>query len=282
MKQKYDWLITPESLQGKVLERKGCKLHYWIGGSGSKKPLLVMSHGATMDHRMFNAQVEKLHSDYRLMVWDVRGHGLSMPLEGSFELPDCAEDLHAILQKEEASEVVLIGQSMGGYISQYYYLNYPERVKAMVIIGATSIAFSYPKWQIIALKASLPVFSIWPHRHFTETVAKSTALKDDVRNYARKVLGDLDPRIFHTIWKAVTVSINEQGIPDFKINVPFLLTHGDRDNAGVIRKHAPSWAAAEKDVRYVIIPDASHNANQDNPEFFNEALINYLTEINGK
>lgn len=281
MKQKIDWLNTPDCLQGKVLERKGCKLHYWIGGTGNDQPFLVMSHGATMDHRMFNAQVEKLHPDYRLLVWDARGHGLSVPLNGQFELSDCAEDLHAILQEEGVSEVVLIGQSMGGYISQYFYLGYPEKVKAMVVIGATSIAFAYPKWQVIALKASLPLFSLWPHRHFTETVARSTALKDDVRSYARKVLGDLDPHNFRAVWKAVTLSINEQGMPDFKINVPFLLTHGDRDNAGVIRKQAPSWAASEKDVRYLVIPDASHNANQDNPEFFNEVLVNFLAEITG-
>lgn len=276
--QKYDWLNTPACLQEKVLLRKGCKLHYWIGGSGSDKPLLVMSHGATMDHRMFNAQVEKLHKYYRLLVWDARGHGLSLPLAGQFELPDCAKDLYAILEEEGVSEVVLIGQSMGGYISQYFYLKYHEKVKAMVVIGATSIAFAYPKWQIIALKASLPLFSLWPHRHFTETVARSTALRNDVRCYARKVLGDLDPRNFQAIWKAVTLSVNEKGIPDFKINVPFLVTHGDHDNAGVIRKQAPSWAASEKDVRYVVIPDASHNANQDNPDFFNKVLINFLTE----
>ena len=279
MIQEYNWLKTPEFMQGKVIERKGCRLHYWTNSSASEKPLLVMTHGATMDHRMFNAQVEKLHPDYRLLVWDVRGHGLSLPLAGQFELPDCAADLHAILQEEEVSEVILIGQSMGGYISQYFYLNYPEMVKAMAVIGSTSIAYAYPKWQIIALKASLPLFSLWPHSHFTETVARSTALRDDVQKYARKVLGDLEPRNFRAIWKAVTLSVNEKGMPDFKINIPFLLTHGDQDNAGVIRKQAPSWAASERDVRYVVIPNASHNANQDNPDFFDDLLIDFLKKI---
>ncbi len=281
MKKKYDWFNTPPVMQKKVLERKGCQLHYWTGGSGSDKPLLVLSHGATMDHRMFNAQVEKFHSDYRLLVWDARGHGLSLPLSGRFDLPDCAEDLNAILEEEGVSEVVLIGQSMGGYISQYFYLKYPEKVQAVVVIGSTSIAFAYPKWQIIALKVSLPLFSLWPHKHFTETVARSTALNDDVRDYARMILNDLEPRNFLAIWKAVTLSVNEKGIPEFKINVPFLLTHGDSDNAGVVRKQAPSWAASEKDVRYVVIPNASHNANQDNPVFFNEVLGDFLAEITG-
>lgn len=39
-----------------------------------------------------------------------------------------------------------------------------------------------------------------------------------------------------TIWKAVTQAVNEKGIPGHMIRVPLLLTHGDQDNTGVIRK----------------------------------------------
>ncbi len=58
--------------------------------------------------------------------------------------------------------------------------------------------------------------------------------------------------------------------------MPFLLTHGGHDGTGSIRKQAPTWAAYEPDVKYVVIPDAGHNANQDNPEFFNRALREFM------
>ena len=60
--------------------------------------------------------------------------------------------------------------------------------------------------------------------------------------------------------------------------MPLLLTHGDQDATGSIRRQAPWWAAYEPDVRYVVIPDASHNANQDNRAFFNETLRAFLQQ----
>ncbi len=74
---------------------------------------MVMTHGATIDHRMFNAQVEALSTNYMVLVWDVRGHGLSRPLPKGFRLEDCADDLVAILDCLGAGQAFLAGQSMG-------------------------------------------------------------------------------------------------------------------------------------------------------------------------
>lgn len=257
------------------LERPGCTIHYWLGGAADR-PLVVFTHGATMDHAMFDEQVRALLPDYRVLTWDVRGHGESRPLQGDFTLADCAADLIALLDKVGVEQAVLVGQSMGGYISQYAYLYHPERVQAMVIIGATSIALPYGRMEIIALKASLPLFGIWPFGHFKRTVAKTTAIKPEIRAYALETINKLSHQEFLQIWKAVTLAIKEEGIPGHQIRVPLLLTHGDQDTTGVIRRDAPKWAAYEPDVEYVVIPHAAHNANQDNPEFFNRILLEFL------
>ena len=77
-----DFLNTPTVLSERTLLRDGCPLHYWVGGP-VERPLLLL-HGATMDHRMFNAQVEAFVSDYRLLVWDARGHGQSQSIGAAF------------------------------------------------------------------------------------------------------------------------------------------------------------------------------------------------------
>lgn len=273
--QNVNHLETPAFLTEHVLERPGCALHYWLGGS-EDRPLLVFLHGATMDHRMFNAQVYALISDYRVLVWDARGHGKSRPMSGSFTLQDCASDLKAILDHHEIRQVVLVGQSMGGYIAQYFYLHYPEAVQAMVIIGSTCIAQPYAQWEVWGLKVSLLVFDWWPFEHFKRIVAQHNAIQPDVREYVTKTIDQIDRRDFLTIWKAVTLAVDGRGIPGHHIRVPLLLTHGDQDNAGTIRKRAPGWAAYEPDVRYGVIPNAGHNANQDNAAFFNGLLQEFL------
>jgi pimeloyl-ACP methyl ester carboxylesterase len=47
-----DYLHTPKLLTEHIIEYRDCPLHYWLAGD-TDKPLIVMTHGATMDHRMF-------------------------------------------------------------------------------------------------------------------------------------------------------------------------------------------------------------------------------------
>ena len=266
---------TPPGLTSHVLERDGCPLHYWTGGPADR-PAVVLTHGATMDHRMFNAQVPALLDQYRVLVWDVRGQGQSQPIGAGFSLTGCADDLAALLDAEGIDRAVLIGQSLGGYIDQYLYLAHPERVQAMVVIGATDIGHAYSRWDMLALKASMPLIGLWPYGHFTRTVANTIGLRPEVRAYALAAIRQIPRADFLTIWQAVTLAISAEGIPGQRIRVPLLLIHGDRDRTGTIRRDAPGWASREPDVEYVVIPEAAHNANQDNPAFFNRTLLDFL------
>ncbi|MFO7537373.1 MAG: alpha/beta hydrolase [Chloroflexota bacterium] len=273
-----DFMNTPAVLSERTLFRDGCPLHYWIGGP-AERPLLVFMHGATMDHRMFNAQVDAFAPHYRLLVWDARGHGKSQPIGAGFSLAQCTQDMLAILDELGVEQAVLCGQSLGAYIAQYLYRQAPQRVQAMMIIGSTPIAQAYSRWEIWALKASLPLFRLWPYSHFTQTIARSTAQTPAVQSYALQAARQIDRADFATIWQAVTMAVNEKGDPSLRIEVPLLLVHGDNDRAGTIRRDMPRWAERETNVSYHIIPQAAHNANQDNPEFTNRVIKEFLESL---
>ena len=272
-----DWLETPQILEPHVLQRHGCPIHYWTGGPAGR-PAVVFLHGATMDHRMFNAQVPVVAQSYRVLVWDARGQGRSQPIGDAFTLQECADDLLAVLDQENQPDAIFVGQSLGGYIAQFAYLAQPGRVRALAVIGTTCIALPYTRAEVWTLKATLPLFNLWPYGHLRSTIAKNTALRPDVIAYAQKAVDQIARRDFLTIWKAVSLAVDEKGIPGHHIKVPFLLTHGDQDKTGSIRKQAPEWAAYEPDCRYRVIPDAGHNANQDNPAAFNAVLLDFLAE----
>lgn len=258
-----------------MLERAGCPLHYWLGGP-AERPLLVLMHGATMDHRMFNAQIPRLLPRYRVLVWDGRGQGRSQPLGARFDLETCAADLLAILDRHEVETAVLIGQSLGGYIAQQVYLAAPQRVQAMVILGSTPLAKAYSRFDVWALRQSLRVFKLWPYDHLMRVVAKFTAVRPEIQAYAYNAIRQISRDDFIKIWSGVTTAVNEKGMPDLRIRVPLLLTHGSRDFTGTIRRDMPRWADWEPDAEYAVIPQAGHNANQDNPDFFNNLLHLFL------
>jgi pimeloyl-ACP methyl ester carboxylesterase len=75
---------------------------------------------------------------------------------------------------------------------------------------------------------------------------------------------------------AAANSLHEE--PNYRIMKPLLLVHGERDNLGNIKKDAPKWAARDPHCHYVVIPDAGHCSNQDNPEFFNRTLLEWLAQ----
>jgi len=65
-------------LIGAILEINGCPLHYWTGGKADA-PLLVFTHGATIDHHEWDATLQIVGGGFRVMAWDLPGHGLSRP-----------------------------------------------------------------------------------------------------------------------------------------------------------------------------------------------------------
>ncbi|QPC84512.1 alpha/beta hydrolase [Phototrophicus methaneseepsis] len=270
-----DYTTTPSALTEYTIDRPGCTVHYWLGGEADR-PLVVMMHGATMDHRMFNAQVTALLPEYRVLVWDARAHGKSLPNTADISLESFVQDMLAILDELGVAQVILMGQSLGGYIAQQLYKIAPQRVQAMIIIGSTPIAKAYSKLEIWTLKATLPLFNVWPHGHFTKVVANNTTIKEDVRAYALQAVQHIPREDFLRIWKAVTLAIDSQGKPDFHITVPLLLVHGDQDKTGTIKRDMPIWPRIHPQAEYHVIPDAGHNANQDNPTVMNDLLLAFL------
>jgi pimeloyl-ACP methyl ester carboxylesterase len=91
-----------------VIDRPGCHIHYWLAGPANA-PLVALSHAALVDHTFFASQVPALVSRFRVMSWDIRGHGASRPLDGSFAIPHAVDDLVAILDSVGAARASCSG-----------------------------------------------------------------------------------------------------------------------------------------------------------------------------
>jgi 3-oxoadipate enol-lactonase len=271
-----NYQVTPPFLTKQVFERKGCPIHYWVGGSPEQAAVVCM-HGALMDHRMFNGQTPVLLDRFRFLTWDARGHGKSQPI-GLVKptITDYVEDALEMMDHAGVEKAVLIAQSLGAYVAQHLTRSHLQRVSALVLIGSTPIAFRLSKMEYWALQYSVPIFGLWPYKSLKPFMARNTTLKEDIYNYALSAMHQVDRQTFLSIWSAVSSAVSTEGYPDFKINIPFLLTHGDSDRTGTIRRDGPRWAAADPNLEYVVIPQAGHNANQDNPSFFNRILLDFL------
>jgi pimeloyl-ACP methyl ester carboxylesterase len=232
-----------------------------------------------MDHRMFDPQLPVLtQAGYRVLTWDMRGHGVSKPIGRTpITIRDFADDLLAILNElGVATPICVVGQSLGALLAQDIVYRHAERVACVVVIGATCMTLPIAWWESAALKSSPFWLRLWPYAQFQRLLARVTALRPEVQAYALEATRQLNKQEFFHIWEAVAGAIRP--IPGYRIEHPLLLTHGDQDRTGNIAKTAPRWAARDPNSRYEVIPDASHNANQDNPVVFNRILLDFLGE----
>ncbi|MEM9675892.1 MAG: alpha/beta hydrolase [Bacteroidota bacterium] len=251
-------------------------VHYWVGGQGSET--LVFTHGATMDHALFNLQLPYFQDRYRIVTWDVPAHGCSRPYAG-FSLKTAAQILVQILDEESISQVHLIGQSMGGYISQIVTVDYPDRVSSFCSVGASPLDISYysrlDRWLLSIAPALL---QLYPYSILVNSIAKQVSQQPESEAYARRVLSKLTKnevaRIMRVVYEGV-IAYSEQRI---RLTCPILITYGEMEKSGKVKPYCQRWAK-EESLPLVVIPEAAHNANLDNAAAFNQVLDNFLQRV---
>jgi pimeloyl-ACP methyl ester carboxylesterase len=255
--------------------RDGCTIHYWLAGRPDR-PLVVFTHGAAIDHREWDAALAAVAGEYRFVTWDVRMHGASRPNPVPFTIPRATDDLVALLDQLGAAQAILVGHSMGGNITQEVIFRFPTRVRAAVLLGCANNTGKLTAFERLQLRVSGPLFALYPWNLLRRQSADVSADRPEVRSYLYEAFGQMSKSEFVTVLLDLVKVLHEE--PDYRIPVPFLLTHGAHDGTGNIRRAAPGWARREPHCEYVVVPEAGHMANMDNPTFFNQLLRRFLRQ----
>lgn len=104
-------------------------------------PVVVLVHGGPgLSLEAMAAYEDLVEADLRVVSYDQRGAGRSSdPSDGRFDLAAHVADLEAVRRSAGADTVSLIGQSWGGAIAAAYTGEHPERVEALVLVGAVPL-----------------------------------------------------------------------------------------------------------------------------------------------
>ncbi len=111
-------------------------LHYTLTGNG---PLaVVLTHGLAAGEAIWAGQVPALAARYRVLTWDLRGHGRSGAAPGPCAIADLAADLRDVLDDARIERAVVLGHSAGGVVALQFALDYPQRAAGLVLVGTAS------------------------------------------------------------------------------------------------------------------------------------------------
>ncbi len=257
------------------LENNKGAVYYSVNGP-EKAPLVVFTHGITMDHTAFDDQVDALQGQFQVLVWDLPGHGLSFSLNGPFSYSLAEECLIGLLDELDAEQVVTVGVSLGGQINQYLAHNHPERVSALVEVGSLALHKGFGPLAREMGSLYVKMSSLIPKNMVYSSFSKSKGVKTNTQAYLKKQAERMGKDQLLRITKDMVDDV-AGGISD-PVKQPLLIVHGEKE-AFFVASHLKKWHDETPGSRFAVIPDAGHVANMDNPEFFNKVIGSFLEEI---
>ena len=258
-----------------LLQHNGCQLHYWMAGP-PEAPLVVLTHGEGANHHSFDAQVQTFAHYYRVLTWDIRGHGKSVSNQ-PFSLDMSVDDLWAILTHAGYSQAILVGLSVGGTITQLFAHRFPEAVQGLALLSCTPIqAVDSAANQFLGRLTSGLLRSL-PFWFIRAQMPAYLSIRPEVQAYTAEAMQESGQENFLAAWQAY-----EEGFPLegslYPIAQPLLIALGAYDRPGWITRATAFWEQATPGIRPVVVPGAGHALVQDNPAYSTKMLDDFLRQ----
>lgn len=137
---------TATRINGEIRRRSvtidGVALSVLEAGTGDP---VIFVHGVVTTSNIFPKYLSAYSPDFRGIAVDLRGYGDSQKPDSGFTITQFSKDLIALADKLEIEKPVWVGVSMGGMILQQLALDYPERVRALVLVSTTDGAMVLDK-----------------------------------------------------------------------------------------------------------------------------------------
>lgn len=254
-------------------EHEGCHLHYELSGPEGA-PAVVLTHGGMLDHRSWLPQIRALSKTYRVLAWDLPGHGRSKPLV-MYSNSSAASGLLALMDHVHMTRAVQVALSAGAYVAQEAAMARPERVLGLACFDTTPLTLTKLPWLAERLfRRSAEILRLVPYRLLRRVLPYAFSRRPEVRRYIFEASGQLTKGEFLTFWRGVSAGLHLD--PSYLYPFPLLIAHGDRDIVGNIPKLSRAWAAHCSQARLEVIPNASHLSNLDNPEVATRLLLDFI------
>ncbi len=255
----------------------GLEIYYEDVGSHEALPV-VLIHGFPFNQTMWEPQIAVLEKRFRIITYDLRGHGKSGVGDGQYTLEFYVDDLIGLLDHLQVKKAVLCGLSMGGYVALRAVERNPERILGLILADTQAKADSNEAKlkraaSIRAVKAA-GVRSYGEGLLNTLFAAKSHSARADAVDSVRKMIEANSELGISGALLALAARTDTTAALS-SIRVPTLILVGEHDTLTPL---SASQEMHEKipNSKMKVISDAAHMSNLENPEAFNGHVLDFL------
>lgn len=256
--------------------------NYELTGEGE---CIVLIHGFSDNLKMWYNQVPKLSEKYKVLVYDVRGHGQTESDDSRFSIDIFADDLYELTNALKIEKLHVLGFSMGGRIGLSFALKHPEKVTCLILansgIPGPSLHLSEQQLRELSekqklLRKLLETGNIEAISGIMTEYSFSPGMRDrmpEVFHKFKTLKMDNDPRHYVAIMQVIID--NMENPPDLtQLNCPAFIIAGEQDSFMSLDV-AKSMEIAMPDAHIEYLP-TGHAAALEMPDRFNHAVIEFL------
>jgi 3-oxoadipate enol-lactonase len=265
----------------------GHELYYEVQGSGEP---VVLIHGLTRDLREWDAQVETLAEKYQVIRYDVVGHGQSSGMSST--LPDGSvrdwDHLRELLDEIGVDKAHVVGLSMGGEIAINFALQYPERVQTLTPMDARLPGYDLPSDSGLGnrfnnyinvsgsqgVQSALPLWAADPLFGPANANPEVRMKLEEIVVEGHGALGDGARFQWPNLLNVAALSPSTMSRLK-EIDIPTMVMIGELDlidfqlQADILDRDIP-------DSTKLVVPNAGHMSDMEQPEFVNAALLEFF------
>jgi 3-oxoadipate enol-lactonase len=268
-------LIVSVSVSMKI-QSHGIEIACDVDGGEGEGPWLILAHSLATHRGLWQPQIAVLRGRFRVLSFDMRGHGESDAPEGAYSFEQLAADVIGLMDALKIETASYVGLSIGGMVGQFLGLLAPQRFERLVLAGTTG--------RIPPEGAALWDGRIKTVREQGMGVMVESTLERWFTPPFRAARPDLMTRIGDMIRATPVAGYVGCGraLQTFDvtarlaaITTPTLVLAGAEDTGTPV---AASRMVAEAipGARFEIIPAASHLCCLEQPEAFNRLLLEFL------
>lgn len=246
------------------------------GPSGA--PVLVLVHGLGLTRATWDAFVPVFAQDYRVLSYDLCGHGQSALPTQSPSLTVLSEQLADLLDELGIARATVIGFSLGGMINRRFAMDHPSRVAALVVLNSPHER--NPAAQRLVEDRAAQTDAGGPAANIDSTLVRwftPQFLQDapDVVAHTRALVLANDPDNYTRHRQVLASGVVELIRPEPPITAPTLVMTCERDS-GSPPSMSIAIASEIAGAETVIVPGLQHLGLIERPDLFTEAILRFL------
>lgn len=255
-------------------------LYYESCGQG--EPLLFI-HGLGSSVRDWENQIPFFAGRYRVVTFDLRGHGRSDKPAGPYSGQLFANDAAALIRSLDIAPIHVVGLSLGGFIACQLAVDHAELVRTLTVVNSVP---ALPRgtfgdrltiaWTLSLRRLIVRLLGMRTLGRFLSTKLFPRADQKALRQLFIERWAENDSQAYLSSLASVSEWDLEHRLG--LIRCPTCLISGEHDFFPLVLKEA--YAAKLHDSRLVVIPGSGHFSPLDEPERFNQAVMEFLWKNN--